>query len=334
MRVLITGGAGYLGSVLSRYLLERGYDVTVLDAFVFGEEPINDIKDRIKIVKSDLRKANRTMVEGADVVIDAAAISNDPAGNLDERLTLSINYEARSNFAKLCKKVHVKKYIAPASCAIYGISNGLADEKTPPNPLTAYARANMLWEKDILAMADKNFCVTVFRQATLYGFSYKIRFDLLVNTMTLQLFRDGFIELRGTGGEYRPFLHVQDDCVAFSKVIESEDAVVNKQIFNVGSNEQNLPLRVLAENVAKSLGFENKCKFGTMIDKRNYEVNFEKIAKTLNFKPKYTIEDGAKEIYKAIQDGRLDYNDPRTMTVEWYKHLINTNQLEKIFSTS
>lgn len=330
MRVLITGGAGYIGSILARELIGRGYDVTILDAFIFGYDPIEEIKDRVKLIKTDIRSVSPNMFEGVDVVIDAAAISNDPAGNLDENFTMSINYEGRSKISALCKKVGVKRYVAPASCAIYGATNDLATEETPPNPLTAYARANMLWEKDVLNLADKTFCVTVMRQSTLYGYSPRMRFDLLVNTMARDLYTKNRIELRGDGREYRPFIHIKDDCEAYIKVLESEPDLINKQIFNTGSNEQNIKLSDLTKIVAKELGFEDSCKFGTLIDNRDYRVSFDKISKILNFKPKYTIGDGAREVYNAIKEGKLDPKDPRTITVGWYKHLLDTGVISTI----
>jgi nucleoside-diphosphate-sugar epimerase len=189
LKVLITGGAGYIGSVLSRQLINRGYDVTILDTFFFGEDSIKDIRDRVKVVKGDIRDVGAEVFDGIDAVINMAAISNDPSGELRPELTESINHLGRSRTVQLSKKMGVKRHIIASSCSIYGFTEGIADETSKSNPLTIYAKANEALEKEALALADKNFCVTSLRQATVYGLSYRMRFDLMVNTMMLQLWQ-------------------------------------------------------------------------------------------------------------------------------------------------
>jgi len=317
MKVLVTGGAGYIGSILVRELLKKGYSVRVVDTFFFGEESLKEINDQIEVVKEDIRTYSD--FNGIDAVIDLAAISNDPSGELDPKLTESINYKGRARIAKLAKKNGVKRYILPSSCAIYGITTGIADENSPVNPLTTYAKSNYACEKEVLQLANKNFTVAVLRQATVFGFSYKMRFDTLVNSMTMDMFVQKKIILKGDGSEYRPFIHVKDTSAALIRLMEAESEVVNKKIYNVAI--ENIKVYDLARKVCDTLHMLFNTEFGTLVDKRNYQVSAEKIKKELKFVPKISIEEGIKEIYKALEDGSLKVED-KHFTVKWYKKLI------------
>jgi nucleoside-diphosphate-sugar epimerase len=329
MKVLVTGGAGYIGSVLVRLLLEKGYDVIVLDRLFFGIDPLKEIEDRIKIVKDDVRWFDPSILNGVDVIIDMAALSNDPSGELDPQKTLEINYKGRVRVAKLAKKHGVKKYILASSCSVYGFQDGLLNENSPANPLTTYAKANVLWESETLSLADKSFCVTALRQATVYGFSYRMRFDLAINGMVLGLFKNGKISIMRDGTQWRPFVHVKDTSNAFIKVIEAENDIVNGQIFNVGSNEQNFQIFPLAKLIADSIGVEFNYEWYGSPDNRSYRVSFDKIKNVLGFKPDYTPKEGAKEIFNALKEGRVNPDNLRTKTVEWYKYLLEIHRLVK-----
>jgi nucleoside-diphosphate-sugar epimerase len=329
MKVLVTGGAGYIGSVLVRLLLEKGYDVIVLDRLFFGIDPLKEIEDRIKIVKDDVRWFDPSILNGVDVVVDMAALSNDPSGELDPQKTLEINYKGRVGVAKLAKKHGVKKYILASSCSVYGFQDGILDENSPVNPLTTYAKANVLWENETLPLVDKNFCVTALRQATVYGFSYRMRFDLAINGMVLGLFKNGKFSIMRDGSQWRPFVHVKDTSNAFIKVIEAENDIVNGQIFNVGSNEQNFQILPLAKLIADSIGVEFNYEWYGFPDNRSYRVSFDKIKNVLKFSPKYTPKEGAREIFQALKEGKLIADDPRTITVKWYKNLIEMDKILK-----
>ena len=169
----MTGGAGYIGSVLVRLLLEKGYDVACLDRFFFGTDSLKEVEDRIKMIKDDVRYFDPSLLDGFDVVVDMAALSNDPSGEIDPSKTLEINHLGRVRVAQLSKKHGVKKYFVASSCSIYGFRDGILDENSETNPLTTYAKANVLWENDVLPLADDNFTVTALRQATVYGLSPK-----------------------------------------------------------------------------------------------------------------------------------------------------------------
>lgn len=322
MKVLITGGAGYIGSILTRMLLERGYEVKILDRFFFGKDSIKEIEDRVEIFEDDVRNFEPSILSGVDAVIDMAALSNDPSGELDPSLTLEINYKGRLRVAKLAKKHGVKKYILASSCSVYGFQDGILNENSKVNPLTTYAKANVLWENETLPLADKKFCVTALRQATCYGFSYRMRFDLAINGMVLGFFKDGKIPIMRDGTQWRPFVHVKDTSEAFIKVLETEEELVNKQVFNVGSNDQNYQIFPLAELIANSIGLEFNYEWYGSPDNRSYRVDFSKISKVLNFKPKFSPREGAKEVFDKLKDEILSPNDLRNITVKWYKSLM------------
>lgn len=329
MTVLITGGAGYIGSVLTRLLLERGCDVIILDRLFFGKDSIKEIEDQVKVIKDDIRWFNPDVLKGVDAVFDLAALSNDPSGELDPQKTMEINYMGRVRVAKLAKKKGVKKYVLASTCSVYGFQDGVLDETSNVNPLTTYAKASYMAEKEVLPLADRSFTVTVLRQATAYGFSYRMRFDLAVNGMVKALFENGKIRIMRDGTQWRPFVHVKDTSTAFIKVMDSEPELINGQIFNVGSNNQNIQIFNLAKTIAEACGKEFRYEWYGDPDKRSYKVSFDKIRKVLGFETKHSIADGAKEIWQKLSEGALDPVDPRTITVKWYKHLMEMRKLIK-----
>ncbi|MGD9131093.1 MAG: SDR family oxidoreductase [Candidatus Bathyarchaeota archaeon] len=322
MNVLVTGGAGYIGSVLSRILLEKGYNVTCLDRLFFGTDSIKDIANKITLVKDDIRFFNPEILKDVDAVFDLAALSNDPSGELEPQKTLDINYKGRVRVASLAKKYGIKKYVLASTCSVYGFQEGIITEESGLNPLTTYAKANMMAEKDVLPLADKTFSATVLRQATVYGFSYRMRFDLAINGMTLGYYRNGKIPIMRDGKQWRPFVNIKDTSKAFIKVLEAEPEVVNGQIFNVGCNEQNIQIFDLAKLVAEACNLPFNYEWYGDPDTRSYRVSFSKIKETLNFKPQTTIKKGAKNVFDALKEERLNPDDPRTITVKWYKHLL------------
>jgi nucleoside-diphosphate-sugar epimerase len=329
MNVLVTGGAGYIGSVMSRILLEKGYNVTILDRLFFGTDSIKDITNQITLVKDDVRFFDPKILKNIDAVFDLAALSNDPSGELEPQKTLEINYNGRVRVANLAKKYGVKKYVFASTCSVYGFQDGIITEESQLNPLTTYAKANMMAENEILPLADKTFSATVLRQATVYGFSYRMRFDLAINGMVLGFYRNGKIPIMRDGKQWRPFVNVNDTSNAFIKVLEAEPELVKGQVFNVGSDEQNVQIFDLAKLVAESVGVPFNYEWYGSTDTRSYRVNFSKIKETLHFIPQYTIGKGAKNVFEAIKDGRLNPDDPRMITVKWYKHLLEMQQFIK-----
>ena len=329
MKILVTGGAGYIGSILSRILLERGHDITLLDRLYFGTKPIEDIIEKIALIKGDIRWFDPNLLKSIDAVLDLASLSNDPSGELDPQKTLEINYKGRVRVANLSKKFGVSKYVLASSCSVYGFQEGSLTEESGLNPLTTYAKASANAEKEVLPLADRDFSVTVLRQATVYGYSHRMRFDLAINGMVLGFNKNGQIPIMRDGKQWRPFVHVKDTSNAFATVLESEPELVNGQIFNVGSNAQNVQIFDLAELVAESINLPFKYEWYGDPDKRSYKVSFDKIKKTLNYKTDYTPRKGAKEVFDALKAGTLNGDDPKTITVKWYKTLLESQSLVK-----
>jgi nucleoside-diphosphate-sugar epimerase len=329
MKVLVTGGAGYIGSILTRTLLEKGYDATVLDRMFFGMDPIKDITDQITLIRDDVRWFKPDILKGIDAVLDLASLSNDPSGELDPQKTLEINHQGRVRVAKLAKKYHVKRYVLASTCSVYGFQEGTLKEESPTNPLTTYSKANVLAEKEILPLADKSFTATALRQATVYGFSPRMRFDIAINGMVMGFFKNGKIPIMRDGKQWRPFVHVKDTSNAFVLVIESDPELVNGQIFNVSNDKQNVQIFDLAKVVAEAIDLPFNYEWYGSPDTRSYKVSFDRIKKALNFKPQYTPKEGAREVYNALKEGRLNPDDSRTITVKWYKYLLEMHSLLK-----
>lgn len=321
MKILVTGCGGYIGTTLVPYLLRKGYGVKCIDWLVFGEDVLSHVigESSFQLIKADIRNIDGSAFRDVDAVVDLAAISNDPAGELDPELTLSINYRARVRNAKLAKENGVSRYVLASSCSIYGRQSGIADELTEPNPLTTYAKANLMAERDILPLTDDSFTTIALRFATVYGPSRRMRFDLVVNAMTLSALQEGKIYVEGDGMQQRPLVHVIDVARAIALMLELPQDKVNGQLFNVGSDEQNYRIVDIAKEVQAVTGSE--IAFRGEIDRRSYAVSFRKI-RSLGYNTLYTVRDGVRQVYHEILLGYLKPEE-RWWTVKWYKRLMS-----------
>jgi nucleoside-diphosphate-sugar epimerase len=323
MKVLITGGAGYIGSVLTERLLDRGYDVVCLDRLVFGDEGVRKYigAKNFKLIVDDTRTFDPGILDGIDVVVDLAAISQpDPSGLLGKELFHSINYEGPLRVASLSKRRGVKRYVFASTCSVYGFQEGLISEGSPTNPLEEYARTKLVAEKELRSLCSNEFCVTVLRFATAYGLSDKMRFDLVVNGMTLSLYKTGAIKVMRPGTQVRPVVHVVDVARAIVAVMEAEEGKVRGEVFNVGSNEQNYQVRELAELIGESIGKPFNIEWYGEPDTRSYRVDFTKIKKQLGFEALYTPREGSREVYEALESGRIA-DTPEANVIRWWKSL-------------
>jgi len=330
MNYLVTGGAGYIGVPLIETLLHEGNSVKCLDRFFFGKDSMKKICDdpNLTTIQEDIRWFNPKILEGIDVVIDLAALSNDPSGELDPVKTYDINYLGRVRVAKLSKEYGVKRYLLASTCSVYGFREEIITESSPTNPLTTYAKSAVKAERDILSLVDNEFTVIAPRFATVYGLSPRMRFDLAINAMVMKLQQSGKISVMRDGNQWRPFIHVKDVVKAYVLLSESPEEKVNGQIFNVGSNEQNYQIHPLAQMLGEASGRPYELEWYGDPDTRSYRVNFDKIADTLGFKPDYTPEDATKEIYEALEAGEVS-ETIKTKTVQWYKHLLESEKLLK-----
>lgn len=326
-KILITGAAGYIGSALTPFLASRGFKVIAVDRFFFG-----DFKKKIKnvkVVKADIRNLNSKIFQNVYGVIDLAAISNDLTGEKFKKETHEINFISRFNNAKKAKKYGVKKYILPSSCSNYGkIPNkDVADEGYRLKPLTNYSKANANAEKKILKLANDNFCVTILRQGTVYGYSPRMRFDLVINRMTHDAWNNGLINLLRDGTQRRPTLHIKDAIRAMYFMLITDENKINKEIFNVGGDNNNLMIKDIVKKIKKIFKKQIKVQFYGSKDHRSYFVSFNKI-NSIGFKTKYNPDDGIKEILKNLKKGKIKL-EPNTITLEWYQKLEYWNKIIK-----
>lgn len=317
-RVVITGGAGYIGSVLSRMLLEAGYHVTILDRFFFGDN-FGELKSLNKVT-CDARDFNPSHLEGAFAVLDLAAISNDPAGELDRQKTLDINYRARRRLQELCVELGVERYILASSCSVYGFQDDVVDETSRVNPLTTYAEANLLAEESALNLSGNGTIFTAFRQATVFGLSQRMRFDLVVNAMSLNVIRGDSLKMLRDGNQWRPLVHVRDTSQAFISCLLKDAALVDGEVINIGANSHNFKIVDVASEICAALGKDLEIEWYGDPDLRSYKVNFDKASSLLDFKPKWSIGAAALEIQESHKNGTLT-QDSKTNTLGWYKEV-------------
>ena len=325
-KVLVTGAGGYIGCVLVPMLLEKGYKVRALDRYYFGRELLMN-NENIETVYEDIRRIKPEHFADIDYVIDLAALSNDPSGELFQNATWQINHIARVNVANLAKQCGVQRYILPSSCSIYGFQEEgvIADENSQTNPLTTYARANLRAENGTLPLADDKFSVIVLRQATVYGYSSRMRFDIAINGMSYGAWKDGVLPLMRDGSQWRPMVHVRDTAAAMCFMLEADVEKINGEIFNVGSEENNYQLKPLAEKVAEAVPRDVTIEWYGDPDHRSYRVSFNKI-ESLGYKARYVAEDGVREICEALENGALEKTD-KTITLKWYQELVKWNQI-------
>src|SRR6266508_4405675 len=257
-RVLVTGGAGYLGSVLVPQLLDEGYEVTVFDRLLFGREPLAPVLDhpRLKLIEGDITKlANyNCFLEGMDAVIHLAAFSNDPSCDLKPELTQRVNFVATTELARRAARAGVRRFLFASSCSVYGSNpSPIVDEASELRPVSLYAQKKAEAEQALLAMPTSGMTIGALRMATLYGLSPRMRFDLAINLMVMNAVTRRSIFVLGGGQQWRPFLHVSDATQAFMTAIEAPSNVVDRETFNVGADNTNYQIGDLAWVVRDSL---------------------------------------------------------------------------------
>jgi len=323
--VLVIGGAGYLGSVLTLKLLENQYKVRILDSFIYGKKSIESFckNPDVEIITGDIRNIEIVVnaIENVDYVILLAAVVGDPASQFRPSQTIQTNYLATQAVAAACKLEQINRFIYASTCSVYGAGDDILNENSPLNPVSLYARTKIASEKSIMSLLDENFSPTILRMATLFGYSPRMRFDLVVNTMTLKAFQNNLITVFG-GDQWRPLLHINDAANAFLKVIQANIQDVKGKIFNVGSEVQNYQIKDLAQVISHHLDNIPVQIEKASIDSRNYQVSFEKIKHELDFHIENEIIDGVEEIHKRLKNG--DILNPNSKI--YYNHFFDSTE--------
>ena len=322
--ILITGGAGYVGSMLTEQLAKKGYTVKVFDTFYFGEAHLLN-KDNISLIKADIRDTEKFQIEcqNVDVVIHLACISNDPSFELDENLSKSINYDCFEPMVIAAKSSGVKRFIYASSSSVYGVSDqDNVTEDHPLVPLTLYNKFKGMCEPLLMKHIDKNFNGVVIRPATICGYSERCRLDLSVNILTNLAIRNKKITVFG-GEQRRPNLNIKDMCRLYELLLTVEDNLIEKEIFNVGyQNNTIMNLANIVKNrVQLKMNIDNiEIEVTESNDKRSYHINSDKVLNKIGFKPIYTIDDAVDSICEAFNLGKLNdslentlYSNVKTM---------------------
>jgi nucleoside-diphosphate-sugar epimerase len=340
MKLLITGTEGYIGSRLAPIISARGHEVTGLDTGYYRDGWLYSDPHQCPMAPrtlfKDLRNVEPRDVEGMDAVVHLAELSNDPLGENRPEVTYKINHEGSVNLARMARASGVQRFVYASSCSVYGLGSGeFLNETSPVNPQTSYAKCKILVERDVKQMAGSNFCVTFLRNATAYGASPRMRFDIVINDLCALAWTTKRIVMTSDGSPWRPVVHIEDICTAIGCALEAPTEAVNGQVFNVGQNSENYRVREIAQIVADVFP---GCELSTgksSGDNRSYRVSFDKIAAQLpGFRCKWTARKGAEELrarFEQIEFNKETYEFRAFTRLKQLKYLSRTNQIDADF---
>jgi nucleoside-diphosphate-sugar epimerase len=334
MRILVTGTEGYLGSLLAPMLLDHGHQVIGVDTGFYKEGWLYNGAHRTpETLVKDLRLLEQGDLEGVDAVVHMAELSNDPAGDLIPEVTYAINHEGSVHLARLAKRAGVPRFVYMSSCSVYGVAAGHdVDETAPVNPQTAYAVCKTLVERDLSAMADDDFSPTSLRNATAFGASPRMRFDIVLNNLAGYAWTVGEIRMTSDGSPWRPLVHALDICTAIRCTLDAPRQVVHDQTFNVGDSRHNYQVREIAEIVADvfpgcTLSFGDQGS-----DNRSYRVDFGKINSVLpGFACDWDAERGARQlrsVFEGIAMTEGTFTHRGFTRLKQLEYLIRTQQVD------
>lgn len=340
MKILVTGTEGYIGSRLAPLLIADGHEVVGLDTGYYRDgwlySPGGQPYEAPRLIVKDLRQIGPADLAGCNAVVHLAELSNDPLGENRPEVTYKINHEGSVNLARLARDAGVTRFVYASSCSVYGLGSGdWLDESSAPNPQTAYARCKVMVERDLTPMAGKDFCVTFLRNATAYGASPRMRFDIVINDLCGLAWTKKRIAMTSDGSPWRPVVHVEDICRAIRLTLRAPADAVNGQVFNVGSDAENYRVRELAQTIA---GVFPGCEVSTGSssgDNRSYRVRFGKIAAQLpGFRCEWTAEKGAQELralFERIEMTPETFEFRAFTRLKQLRYLTRTHQIDDEF---
>lgn len=340
MKVLLTGGEGYIGTVLSPLLMAAGHDVTVYDT---GFHRVGWLYDGVDAAprwkKIDTRITTPDQLEGFEAIIHLADLSNDPVGELDPELTFEINHKATIRFAEMAKAAGITRFVYSSSCSVYGASgaedDALATEESPTAPITAYAKCKVLVEDDLRPMADASFTPVFLRNATAFGASPRMRFDLVVNDLTAQAYLTRQLKLESDGTPWRPFVHIRDISKAMICAVEAPADVVSAQAFNVGDSRTNYQVKDICRIIGEEVPGCEVVLGEQGGDTRNYRVDFTKInTKLPGFSCDWDVRLGVIELIEIFN--RIGFDESLLHSrnhrrLKQIQHLMKTGQIDDKF---
>jgi nucleoside-diphosphate-sugar epimerase len=316
-------------------LVRAGHEVTGLDSYLFEHCTLGPDVEAVPAIRRDLREVEGADLEGFDAIVHLAGISNDPLGDLNPECTYDINYRGSVRLAKLAKEAGVERFLFSSSCSNYGAAgaDAILTEEGAFNPVTPYGQSKVLVEKQVSLLADQRFTPVFLRNATAYGYSARLRGDLVLNNLVGWAYTTGMVRLKSDGTPWRPIVHIEDISEAFLALLEAPKDLVHNQAFNVGQTEENYQMRDLANIVMETVpGSEVTFAQGAGPDKRCYRVNCEKIRNTIPaFKPRWTAREGARQLYKAYMTFGLtlaEFEGARYMRIQHVKKLQSEGKLD------
>jgi nucleoside-diphosphate-sugar epimerase len=320
--ILVAGGAGYIGCVLIPKLVERGYKVRLLDRMYFGEQGLDSVRDKIETVIADVRDIPDSALDGVDGVINLSGLSNDPTAEFDPEANWQMNAVATETLGEMCVKRGIERYVFASSCSLYdGLPPGMHDEDAPIEPRAAYATSKRYGEEALLKLADQGLTPVLLRNGTVYGYSPRMRFDLVVNTFVKDALLTGKLLLHGGGWMWRPLVDVRDVADAMIAAYEAPAEKVRGEIFNV--LHSNYQIRELAMIVAGSVQLVTGR--GIALEEvpapkltRDYECSNAKLSVTLGFIPRHSVLEAVTDLLERIGGANpAELTDPRCYNIRW-----------------
>jgi nucleoside-diphosphate-sugar epimerase len=333
--ILVAGGAGYIGSVLVPKLLDRGYRVRVLDRLFFGDDGLAGVRDRIELVVADVRDVPATALDGVDGVINLSGLSNDPTAEFKPEANWQMNAIATETLARTCLERDVERYVFASSCSLYdGLPPGMHAEDADIQPRAAYATSKRYGEEKLIELADEGLCPVLLRNGTVYGWSPRMRFDLVVNTFIKDALLSGALKLHGGGWMWRPLVDIRDCAEAMIAAYEAPAEKVRGEIFNVVHS--NYQIRELAMIVAGSVQLTGRSVQLEEVPapklNRDYECANAKLSTTLGFIPRHSVLDAVSDLLARIEgDNLAGLTDPRCYNIRWLELLYDVKPLLDAF---